>query len=91
MEGVKHLIVYADLTWGLNDIFQKDFDTITFGMYPILSERRFRICVLGIDMNQKAIPDKDSLFLLKDYYGNKLFFITWGNHSQTKLHFILYY
>ena len=30
-------------------------------------------------MNQnKAIPDKDSLFLLKDYYGNKLFFITWA-------------
>ena len=31
----KHLNVYADLTWGLNDIFQKDFDTITFAMYPI--------------------------------------------------------
>lgn len=31
----KHLNVYADLTWGLNDIFQKDFDTITFSMYPI--------------------------------------------------------
>ena len=31
----KHLNVYADLTWGLNDIFQKDFNTITFAMYPI--------------------------------------------------------
>ena len=31
----KHLNVYADLTWGLNDIFEKDFDTITFAMYPI--------------------------------------------------------
>ncbi|MCI6521970.1 MAG: PorT family protein [Parabacteroides sp.] len=31
----QHLIVFADLTWGLNDIFQSDFDTITFGMYPI--------------------------------------------------------
>lgn len=31
----KHLNVCADLTWGLNDIFQKDFDTITFAMYPI--------------------------------------------------------
>lgn len=31
----KHLIVCADLAWGFNDIFQKDFDTITFGMYPI--------------------------------------------------------
>ena len=25
----------ADLTWGLNDIFKKDFDTISFAMYPI--------------------------------------------------------
>ncbi len=31
----KHLNVYADLTWGLNDIFKKDFNTITFAMYPI--------------------------------------------------------
>lgn len=31
----KHLDVFADLTWGLNDIFQKDFQTITFAMYPI--------------------------------------------------------
>ncbi|MDR0892145.1 MAG: PorT family protein [Mediterranea sp.] len=31
----KHLNVYADLTWGLNDIFRKDFDTISFAMYPI--------------------------------------------------------
>lgn len=31
----KHLNVYADLTWGLNDIFKKNFDTITFAMYPI--------------------------------------------------------
>lgn len=34
-KAFKHLIVYADLTWGLNDIFQKDFDTITFSMYPV--------------------------------------------------------
>ena len=31
----KHLSVLADLTWGLNDIFKKDFNTITFAMYPI--------------------------------------------------------
>lgn len=31
----KHLNVHADLTWGLNDIFRKDFNTITFAMYPI--------------------------------------------------------
>lgn len=31
----KHLSVHADLTWGLNNIFEKDFDTVTFNMYPI--------------------------------------------------------
>lgn len=31
----KHLNVYADLTWGLNNIFKKDFDTVSFAMYPI--------------------------------------------------------
>lgn len=31
----KHLNVFGDLTWGMNDIFQKDFQTITFAMYPI--------------------------------------------------------
>lgn len=31
----KHLNVHADLNWGLNDIFKKDFNTITFAMYPI--------------------------------------------------------
>ncbi len=30
-----HLKVYADLTWGLNAIYRKDFNTITFNMYPI--------------------------------------------------------
>lgn len=34
-KAFKHLNVYADLTWGLNDIFKKEFDTITFAMYPI--------------------------------------------------------
>lgn len=34
-KAFKHLNVYADLTWGLNDIFKKDFDTISFAMYPI--------------------------------------------------------
>lgn len=31
----KHLNVYADLTWGMSDIFKKDFNTISFAMYPI--------------------------------------------------------
>lgn len=31
----RHLTVHADLNWGLNDIFQKDFETIDFSMYPI--------------------------------------------------------
>ena len=34
-KAFKHLNVYADLVWGLNDIFKKDFKTITFNMYPI--------------------------------------------------------
>lgn len=34
-KAFKHLNVYADLTWGINDIFNKDFDTVTFAMYPI--------------------------------------------------------
>ena len=31
----RHLNVHADLQWGLNDIFRKDFRTISFAMYPI--------------------------------------------------------
>ena len=31
----KHLSIFADLTWGLNDIFKSDFETISFAMYPI--------------------------------------------------------
>lgn len=31
----RHLNVHADLQWGLNDIFKKDFTTITFAMYPV--------------------------------------------------------
>lgn len=34
-EAFKHLKLYADLSWGLNDAFKKDFNTITFSMYPI--------------------------------------------------------
>lgn len=34
-KAYKHLNVHADLTWGLNDIFKKDFTTISFAMYPI--------------------------------------------------------
>ena len=34
-KAFKHLKVFADLTWGLNDILQKDFETVTFSMYPI--------------------------------------------------------
>lgn len=30
-----HLSVHADLNWGLNNIFEKDFDTVKFNMYPI--------------------------------------------------------
>ncbi|WP_072529560.1 porin family protein [Bacteroides ilei] len=34
-KAFRHLKVYSYLTWGLNDIFNKDFQTITFEMYPI--------------------------------------------------------
>lgn len=34
-KAYKHLTVHADLTWGLNDMFKKDFNTISFAMYPI--------------------------------------------------------
>ncbi|MDR0895861.1 MAG: PorT family protein [Prevotellaceae bacterium] len=34
-QAFRHLSVHADLTWGLNDIFQSDFQTIAFAMYPI--------------------------------------------------------
>lgn len=34
-KAFKHLKVFTDLTWGLNDIFKKDFETISFSMYPI--------------------------------------------------------
>lgn len=34
-KAFKHLNVFADLNWGLNDIFKKDFDTVSFAMYPI--------------------------------------------------------
>lgn len=37
----KHLNVYADLNWGLNNIFKEDFDTITFNMYPIYANVGF--------------------------------------------------
>ena len=31
----KHLKVYADLTWGINNVFHSNFNTITFDMHPI--------------------------------------------------------
>lgn len=34
-QAYKHLGVYADLTWGINSIFPKNFESITFALYPI--------------------------------------------------------
>lgn len=34
-KAYKHLTVFSHLSWGLNDIFKKDFDTVKFAMYPI--------------------------------------------------------
>lgn len=31
----RHLRLYANVTWGLSDIFRRGFNTITFAMYPI--------------------------------------------------------
>jgi len=32
---LKRLSVNANLTWGLNDIFERSFKTVSFNMYPI--------------------------------------------------------
>jgi hypothetical protein len=37
----KHLSVYADLSYGLNNLFEKDFKTITFSMYPLYMNMGF--------------------------------------------------
>lgn len=34
-KAYKHLVVYSDLTWGLNSIFKKDFRSVSFKMYNI--------------------------------------------------------
>lgn len=36
-----HLNIYADLTWGMNSIFKKDFKSVTFDMYPIYANLGF--------------------------------------------------
>jgi len=36
-----HLLVSVDLMWGLNNIFKRDFDIITFSMYPIFASLSF--------------------------------------------------
>jgi hypothetical protein len=36
-----HLTTGIDLTWGLNNIFKKDFDVINFNMYPIYVKINF--------------------------------------------------
>lgn len=37
----RHLKIYADLSWGLNDAFKSNFNTITFDMYPIYANLGF--------------------------------------------------
>lgn len=36
-----HLLVGLDLTWGLKDMFKKDFETIAFNMYPVYLRLNF--------------------------------------------------
>ncbi|NCA87048.1 MAG: PorT family protein [Clostridia bacterium] len=31
----QHLLLFSELTWGLNDLFKKDFESVTFSMYSI--------------------------------------------------------
>lgn len=31
----KHLNIFGLLDWGMNDIFKKDFDTVTFSLFPL--------------------------------------------------------
>ena len=40
-QAYKHLSVYVDLTWGLNSIFPKDYDSITFALYPVYANAGF--------------------------------------------------
>lgn len=37
----RHLLVGVDLTWGLNSIFKRKFDVITFDMYPVFLNLNF--------------------------------------------------
>ncbi len=37
----KHLSVYADLTWGINSIFPRHFESVTFAMYPVYANVGF--------------------------------------------------
>ncbi len=37
----KHFRLYADLNWGINSIFPKNFESITFEMYPIYANIGF--------------------------------------------------
>ncbi len=39
--ALKRLNVNADITWGLSGIFPKDFETVTFAMYPIYATLGF--------------------------------------------------
>lgn len=40
-KAYKHLSLYADLEWGLNSIFPKNFQSVTFDMYPIYANLGF--------------------------------------------------
>lgn len=40
-KAYKHFNLYLDLTWGINSIFPKDFESITFSMYPIYANLGF--------------------------------------------------
>ncbi len=34
-KATRHCTVFANLDWGLNDVFQSDFETVEFALYPL--------------------------------------------------------
>lgn len=40
-KAFSHLSVYADITWGFNSIFKKEFTAVSFEMYPIYANLGF--------------------------------------------------
>ena len=64
-KAFKHLIVYADLTWGIERYLPKGFRYDYLRDVSDLSERRLRICVLGIDRIKIRLSRTRIAFFIK--------------------------